>query len=1030
MPADCNVHYTSPDRGIDTLIIRFSSDLAKDPLHTYLIAPTKQLVRSIQKRLDQEAVAYVPDHITTIKEFCKDHIRHSITDLYVIDGEEAMAILDMLFDTHKSSFPLLRAYHRSSHIRELFRFFGEITKHAIPFPECFHDHHSEKIKELGDLYELYHSYLREHHYVDEYLLIERTRKNIVANRKQLGIFYFFGLYDLDLSLLERDLILALCDHAKKVDCTVPYSLDPEIFKTQPPYLSGSSDSGPEPDIGDSSAFTNIFAYTQTKILHQIPIYSTIYLKEENETKKKKYIEHCSTKTEEITLIAKEITKLCAEEYLYDDIIVAFPDVKDILLFLDMVFEEYQIPFYTSQKYRFSSHPFSMFCMDIFSLIEQDLSYEKLYPVIMSPYFKYRRLFGKNLDILMRWARLERIPEDIEGLREKIENMEEEKGLSLPKNILLEALAEYQNLEREIRALWGKKTAKEHAEDIITFFERIINEKHTYGENNHIRRIYSRFQTYLRDTTIFIHTFDADITLEQYCKYTRNYLEQAPFPGPPDRSGVKILSLRELAYESCSYLFLAGLNEGAIPRLTDRHPLTTKKEAKLLNILKPADLIKIEQYFFISALCAGKKAIYLSACNDESKNLIESSFFDQVLFNCHVKEWELVDENRADSKSDNSDLALRIEVEEKYRIGTLRSKYDGIISDSPCIREYLLTRFGPDAYWSVSRLETYAHCPFRFWIEKILYVKPLEDPSQEINPTEHGTLVHQILHDLYKELQKKGHLSLTKAHEEEIMRTLDDIKKKYLSEQESWLPEAKAKIGGLIKTQYTGEGSLKRFILSEITNLEEIHHHIPTSFEYKFGPQGNGEKSDAPAIDLNLCEGEAGSRDDEQDQMLLSGAIDRIDHIGEGEPYFGIIDYKTGAVSTIGDIKSGLSLQLPLYMHAYNFLSGKSGIYGSYIQFKGNDVKTTTPLYDEEARAHIPYLSDHPRKLPDSLDEIIQNAVIQARGHIRDIRKGCFPVTARSECPDNWCKYRSICRYNINRGSESREHTLYCDAESE
>jgi len=64
MPVDCNIHYTSPDKGVNALITRLSSDLAKDPLHTYLITPAKQLAATIQERLDTKmhSICSEPDH--------------------------------------------------------------------------------------------------------------------------------------------------------------------------------------------------------------------------------------------------------------------------------------------------------------------------------------------------------------------------------------------------------------------------------------------------------------------------------------------------------------------------------------------------------------------------------------------------------------------------------------------------------------------------------------------------------------------------------------------------------------------------------------------------------------------------------------------------------------------------------------------------------------------------------------------------------------------------------------------------------
>lgn len=1034
MPANQAIYYLSPDRGINSLISRLFSDLVKDPLHTYLIAPTKQLANSIQKRLDQESLAYVPEQITTMNGFCKYYTRHDMTGVYALGSDEAMAILGMLFDAHKSSFPLLGAYHRSTHIRQLFRFFGELTKHATPFPECFHGSTPEKIKELGDLYDLYNEYLRKHHYVDEYGILDHTREVIIQGQGQIKTIYFFAL--VDLSLVEQDLILAVCEHAEKVDYTIPYGLDAAIFN---PLIPSSFPLPPsiisDAETGENYGFTGIFGSTDMRKeiskLIQTPIYSAICVKEEKkgskERKEKEYVIDCATKTEEIRHIAKEITRLCAHKDIYEEITIAFPDPREILPHLEMVFEEYHIPFHTSQTLPFSSHPFSQFCINVLTLIEQEFSYQTLFSVVMSPYFTMQNLSGKWLDLLMRWSHLEQITDhDITFLRERIESKEkkEEKDFfSLHKAKLLKTLDAYGELRHMVHTLKGKKKALDHAEAVITFIHSIIYEERLYDENARIKQIYEQFCTYLRNVTFFISVGEKTITLEQYCKYTRQYIDQAPLPGTPQK-GVTVLEFRELPYETCPYLFLAGLNEGAIPYPTSRHPFTTKEETKEIGILKQEDSIRKEQYYFISALCAGKKAIYLSALNNESKNWIESPFFDQMVFNCHPMRWpsdehsgpcpyDIYDTTDSTSKDIDLDLALRIQVEQQYRVGLLRSRYDGIISSSSYIEEYLADRFGSDVPWSITRLETYAHCPFRFWIEYVLRIEPLEDVTQKTTPAIHGTLVHLILYEFYKAMQEKKLLRLTSAHTEEILSTLDEITTKHLPEQEWWLPDMKAQMGTITGTRYIGIGSLKRFILSEIAHQDTSKLHMPTQFEFAFGSISTDETDTMMNINVDLAP-------DGEDQMLLHGIIDRIDYIGD--QYFGIIDYKTGAVPKIDDIMSGLSLQLPLYMHAYQILSGKVGIYGSYIQFKRSGFKGTSPLYHQEAVAYIPYFSSRQKKV--TCDELMQSAIIQAKQHIFDIRRGYFPVTPREECPDTWCPHRRICRYDKDRGSESKTYTLH------
>ena len=50
--------------------------------------------------------------------------------------------------------------------------------------------------------------------------------------------------------------------------------------------------------------------------------------------------------------------------------------------------------------------------------------------------------------------------------------------------------------------------------------------------------------------------------------------------------------------------------------------------------------------------------------------------------------------------------------------------------------------------SASRLETYARCPFRYFLETVLDLKPWEEPEQifALLPRDRGVLVHAILYD--------------------------------------------------------------------------------------------------------------------------------------------------------------------------------------------------------------------------------------------------------------------------------------------
>jgi hypothetical protein len=190
-------------------------------------------------------------------------------------------------------------------------------------------------------------------------------------------------------------------------------------------------------------------------------------------------------------------------------------------------------------------------------------------------------------------------------------------------------------------------------------------------------------------------------------------------------------------------------------------------------------------------------------------------------------------------------------------------------------------------------------------------------------------------------------------------------------------------------------------------------HVPALFEFEFGPKTN------TIIDLAEKKEITG---DAADHMFLSGTIDRIDYIGS--EHFGIVDYKTSsAIPKTEEIQSGQSLQLPLYLHAYQLLSGRTGIYGRYIQFKKMMVNPSLVMYDADMREYIP---DCPSKSKVVNSELIEGTIKRVREYIWNIRGGYFPLPALQKCPNEWCPHRNICRYHEKRGSKTGEIVFNLD----
>ena len=158
-----------------------------------------------------------------------------------------------------------------------------------------------------------------------------------------------------------------------------------------------------------------------------------------------------------------------------------------------------------------------------------------------------------------------------------------------------------------------------------------------------------------------------------------------------------------------------------------------------------------------------------------------------------------------------------------------------------------------------------------------------------------------------------------------------------------------------------------------------------------------------------------------DTIEFIGKIDRIDITPDD--LFGIVDYKTGKnIPGTSDLTRMTALQLPLYLLAYQKISHKKPVFGSYVQVQ-RKITHSIPLYDPTLKQTLPK-----GKLPRSeprWHEILENALQRSISHVHAIRAGLFPIQATSECSADWyCPYKTICRFQPDRGSQLGEWFFY------
>ena len=227
-------------------------------------------------------------------------------------------------------------------------------------------------------------------------------------------------------------------------------------------------------------------------------------------------------------------------------------------------------------------------------------------------------------------------------------------------------------------------------------------------------------------------------------------------------------------------------------------------------------------------------------------------------------------------------------------------YDGTFTD-PAASASLEERLASQVFHPTG-LESYAECPFRYFLRTVLRVRPLEEPEavMRMEAMTKGNVMHAILERFV--LESVG--PRVPADADEHRRALLTIAEEELERAES---------EGLTGTAVLWRAD-RREILDDLTawlNVELSSPAYTDSFvEVTFGQVWSDSPRSPLAADEPLVLRVDGR------EIRIGGKVDRIDTGAEGA--YRVTDYKSGSGSYLpkdGQLKGGRALQLPLYLLA-------------------------------------------------------------------------------------------------------------------
>ena len=320
--------------------------------------------------------------------------------------------------------------------------------------------------------------------------------------------------------------------------------------------------------------------------------------------------------------------------------------------------------------------------------------------------------------------------------------------------------------------------------------------------------------------------------------------------------------------------------------------------------------------------------------------------------------------------------LRRSVSERWARGQRRwSQFDGLVRVTDRTREALATHRLREREYSLSALQKFSICPYQFLLSAIFRLQPFDDPVplQRLDPLTKGTIVHKMQATVFRELQRRNQLPVTRGDLDAALRILEDVVVAVAGEYYERLAPA------IDRVWHEEIASIARDLRGWLRRVaDEGDEWTPKHFELAFGLRDDGEHDAASVAKAVVIEND----------FRLRGSVDLVEeHRQTG--LLRVTDHKTGKDRQKDTlvIAGGAVLQPVLYSLVVERITGKS-VWESRLFF-------CTSAGGYKVRPVV--MTANSRQAGIEALEIVDRA----------IETGALP-TAPAEGACVWCDFRTVC----------------------
>jgi ATP-dependent helicase/DNAse subunit B len=430
------------------------------------------------------------------------------------------------------------------------------------------------------------------------------------------------------------------------------------------------------------------------------------------------------------------------------------------------------------------------------------------------------------------------------------------------------------------------------------------------------------------------------------------------------------------------VFVCGLQEGEFPRPQPAEPFLSDDDRRALaehDLRLPArdDELERERHLFYVCCSRAERVLALSSrFSDEEGNPQVGSFLVEEVKDLFA---ELPVERR--TLADVTwPLPLAPTAAEWSRARALAGAREEAVGPDGLRHPEVIGKLS-ERRLSAGALETFADCPVKWLVDRILRPEELEPEPEALV---RGSYAHSVLEATYKRLGGPvTPASLAEAEQillDELQKQQDDFR---ISPRETRFRTAVRRL----------EFDLLRHLRREAEAGGEFE---PEGLEVAFGGDGEGE---LPPLQLG------------PDGVEITGRIDRVDVRG-GQAV--VRDYKTGRTTfPVAKWEEKNRLQAALYMLAVRELMGLEAVAGLYVALAGSD-KPRGLVREDAAPAVGRDVAKNDAKSAEEFEEQLERARERVGELAQRMRAGDVKPCPETCAWNGGCSYPSICRLEGKR----------------